>query len=73
MENTVSISNNQIIKCAICSKSSIYNMECRCNNHFCRKHFDPKRHNCTYDFCKKSIENLENNLQKIDAKKITNI
>ena len=59
--------------CSYCNKNSIYNMKCKCNKYFCRKHFHISKHACTFDFCKESIQNLNTNLKKIETKKIDSI
>ena len=58
------------MKCNFCNKSSIYNMQCRCEKFFCRKHFNPSTHKCTYDFCKEANKILSDKLEKIDNKKV---
>ena len=59
--------------CKVCNKKSIYNMKCRCENYYCRKHFEVSKHSCTFDFCKHSVTNLGNKLEKIENDKVVKI
>ena len=56
--------------CMTCQKQSIYNMQCRCNMYFCKKHFLPEKHKCTYDFTEHKKNELKDDLQKIENKRI---
>jgi hypothetical protein len=58
------------IACKVCNKHSIYNLKCRCENFFCKKHFEISKHNCSWDYCGESNKQLCENLQKIETKKI---
>ena len=64
--NSKSVSTN----CFICKKNTVYNMKCRCDEYFCRKHFDTRKHSCTYDFEKYGKAKLGDNLQKVENAKI---
>lgn len=59
--------------CGYCKKNTVYNMKCKCNQFFCRKHFHISKHACTFDFCNELIQNLNTNLTKIENKKINSI
>lgn len=70
MTNT-EISENT--NCKVCNKKSVYNMKCRCENYYCRKHFQVLKHSCTFDFCKHSSDNLGVKLEKIEKEKVVKI
>ena len=39
------------IKCFICNKKlKITAIKCKCNNFFCKNHFNEKDHNCTFNY-----------------------
>lgn len=59
--------------CFICNKHSIYNMECRCKQLLCKKHWAPEKHNCKFDFSHHA--NIQNTKQlvKIEHEKIAQI
>ena len=61
------------INCKFCNKQSIYNMKCRCNNYYCRKHFDVSKHSCSFNFGKHLSENLGSKLEKIQNDKLVKI
>jgi len=63
-------SNNN---CIICGKKSIYNMTCRCSQWTCKKHRDPVKHNCTFDFLEHFNSQNKEKLPSIEAKKLTTI
>lgn len=65
--------DNSCNKCKICNKKSIYNMKCRCEHFFCRKHFQPEKHECKFDFSKQKIENLQKEMPKVENSKINKI
>ena len=39
-------------------KLKITSLTCRCQKRFCKKHFLAEKHNCTYDYKKKALDNL---------------
>lgn len=59
--------------CFKCKKQSIYNMKCRCEHFFCRKHFQPEKHECNFDFSKQQIDNLAKDMIKVENNKVGKI
>ena len=59
--------------CSVCNKVSIYNMVCRCGLYHCKRHRDPTKHNCSYDFSGHANNQNSERLQKIEPAKITAI
>ena len=39
-------------------KLKITSLTCRCQKRFCKKHFLAEKHNCTFDYKKKALDNL---------------
>lgn len=39
-------------------KLKITSLTCRCQKRFCNKHFLAEKHNCTFDYKKKALDNL---------------
>ena len=66
-------STSNIPKCFFCNKTSIYCMKCRCNQWTCKKHRNPEKHNCQYDFTKAANDINQNNLTVIESQKISSI
>ena len=56
--------------CSVCNKVSVYNMACRCGLYHCKRHRDPIKHNCSYDFATHANNQNQERLQKIEAQKI---
>jgi hypothetical protein len=54
-------------RCSFCSIKikTFSNIKCRCGKSFCKKHFLPENHECTYDFKKDKIK-----LEKVVAEKV---
>ena len=48
-------------------------MKCRCNQWTCKKHRNPEKHNCQYDFTKAANDINQNNLTVIESQKISSI
>ena len=54
-------------RCSFCNvKIKIFsNINCRCDKFFCKKHFLPENHECTYNFKKDKVK-----LEKVVADKV---
>ena len=63
-------STKQLIGCIICNKKSIYNMTCRCSATLCKRHWDPEKHNCKFDFAAHANNQNNTRLEKIETQKI---
>ena len=73
LNSIVNSQNSNIPICFFCNKQSIYCMKCRCNQWTCKKHRNPDKHNCQYDFTKAANDINQNKLQTIQAKKVSSI
>ena len=71
-ENTIP-EKSTIKSCIICNKVSIYNMSCRCSKWTCKRHRDPCKHNCTFDFTEHCRNTIKTNNPKVETPKITTI
>jgi len=58
------------MRCLICNKKSIMNLECRCKHFFCSKHLLPEIHGCDFDYTK--LNDLEKKLIKVVKDKVDN-
>ncbi len=72
-QKTSEQSKSKIIPCIICNKESIYNMSCRCNQWTCKRHRDPAKHNCSFNFTQHCLETIKTNNPKIESEKISAI
>lgn len=65
--------STSLFPCIVCNKKSIYNFKCRCEGWTCRKHREPEKHNCKFDFSAHANNQNSQQLQKIEAQKVTAI
>ena len=68
-----STDTNEPLPCTICNKKSIYNMVCRCSESLCRRHWNPTKHNCAFDFAAHENHQNTKRLAKIQQQKVSAI
>lgn len=64
----------EIIRCYICNKKlKLSSIKCKCNNYYCKLHFNENNHNCSFDYKLHQKDKLEKILPIIESKKLNNL
>ena len=58
------------MKCTICNKKVSFieeiTLKCKCNNIYCKKHYQSFNHDCTYNYVEEYKKKCTSNLVKFD-------